>query len=172
MNRSLGLLCLASLGLVVWTGCAGKMTQFGEPMKNPTQKPLTVTHVLSEPEKYEGQQILVRGTVRALCEHSGCWMELAHNASDEGEGLVVVFTYDKELGRLPVEAKGREALAEGTLVVKEISEAQRRHRAKEQGMSELEIAGIIGPKESIRLECPAAKIEGVEPVEPKACKHE
>ena len=172
MNRLFPALSLVVAGLLLSTGCATTQTHFGQPMKLTDQKPLTVTHIVTDPNEYEGRYVAVRGTVRSLCTHSGCWMELAHNPSDEADGLLVIFTYDRKKYRVPPEAKGHEALVEGTVVIKESSEAQRRYRAKEQGMSAEQVAAIVGPKKSVRLECPAARIAGVKPGTPQACEHE
>ena len=172
MYRSLGSLCFVSTVLFVLAGCGAPRTHFGEPMIRAKKKPLTVGTVMADPDKYEGQAIRVRGTVAGICKHSGCKMKLAHNAEDKGEGLLVVFTFDRTKYRVPPEAVGKEALVEGTLKVEDVSEAQRREFAKRRGMPDEELAKISGSKKSIRLECPSATIYGVEPGTPVPCEHE
>lgn len=164
-----GLLGVCVLGL---SGCAAPQGKFGEAMKHPEQKPLAVADVLAHPEKYNGQFIRVRGTVKNLCDHSGCWMEVGAKNAAAGDGLVVVFSYDKSLGRVPPEARGHEAVVEGKLSVKEIDEGERRRQAVEHGASVAELAKIYGSKKVIRLECPAAEIAGVKPLDAKPCEHE
>ena len=165
-------LFLACVSLMIAAGCAAPRTHFGEPMRLASTQPLTVGHILADPEHYDGRYVRVHGTITVLCAHSGCWMKLAHNAKDEREGLIVLFTYDREKYRLPPEAKGHAAVVEGTVVIAETPEATRRHRAEEQGMSAEEVAKIVGPERSVRLKCPAATVFGVKPGTPAPCKHE
>jgi hypothetical protein len=152
--------------------CAAQQAHFGDAPKMENEKPLSVPHITSAPENYEGKYVRVKGTVRDLCTTSGCWMEIARDTSKEEPALLVVFTYDKTKYRVPPDAKGHEAIVEGTVSIREISQADRRHYAEDSGASPEEIAKIIGPEKIVRLECPAATIKGVEPATPQACEHE
>jgi len=58
-----------------------------------------ISDMLADPEKFDGQTVLVEGTAVAVCEHRGCWFSIASDV--EGEKLrfkvedgVIVFTPD------------------------------------------------------------------------------
>jgi len=168
MNRSVLLVSVACLGIVAW-GCAAPHGHFGEPMKHEGQKPLTVGHVLSNPQQYDGQFVRVAGTVEAVCGTAGCWMEIADQPGDKP--LFVKLAMDTSKGRMPPEAKGHKAIAEGTVKVVEFSEAQRKHFAEAAGQSPAEIGKIKGPEQRVQLVSKAASVQGIKPAEPKTCEH-
>jgi hypothetical protein len=162
-------LTIAALALCILSGCATRYTQFGAAPQRPVHEPLKVAEILKDPDQWNGQYVRVSGTVRDLCAHAGCWMEIAD--TPDGKPLWVQFTYDTSTQRVPVEAKGHRAVVEGKLVVTEVSEAQRRHYAEDQGASADEIAKIKGTEKRVQLEAPYAGIEGVQPAAPQACEH-
>ncbi len=58
-----------------------------------------ISDMLADPEKFDGQTVLVEGAAVAVCEHRGCWFAIASDV--EGETLrfkvedgVMVFTPD------------------------------------------------------------------------------
>ena len=120
------------MGLVV-AGCSAAPAFEGEPYGEPlTLTEVTdVSKILASPAEFVGERVLIEGTVEAVCEKKGCWMDLI--ADDERiqvkvEDDVIVF---------PVSAKGKTALVEG--VVEELdftaeeAFAAAAHRAEEQG---------------------------------------
>jgi hypothetical protein len=154
----------------LFTGCATQQTHFGESM---FAWPESTTELCAHPDKYEGKYVKVSGYVKDLCTHSGCWMELADKPDAEGDGVLVVFTYDREEhGRVPAEAKGHKATVEGKVVLASITEQQRRADAKQHGATPDEIAAIRGDKQIVKLECPAASVDGVKSAENEPCTHE
>jgi hypothetical protein len=155
--------------LIVLGGCAARYTQFGDPPKRPVQEPFTVQHVLAKADQLSGQWVKVAGVVSDLCTHAGCWMEIADRPGTRP--LFVKFTYDTSTARVPAEAKGHRAVVEGRLVISEMPEAQRRHIARDQGATPEQLATIQGPERVVRLECPTAGIEGVQPASPQTCEH-
>lgn len=162
--------CAAGLiGFMLLSGCASNYTQFGTAPQHPGAQPLKVQQVLDAPEKYAGKHVKLAGLITDLCTHAGCWMEIAD--APTGRPLFVQFTYDTTTQRVPPEAKGRRAIVEGKVVTKEISEAQRRHYAEDQGATPEQVAAIKGPETQVQLECPSVQIEGVKPAAPQACEH-
>ncbi len=95
-------------------------------------EPTAIDKILASPEKYEGQVIQVKGSVRDLCREMGCWMEIAAPSGKsiriKVEDGVIVF---------PKESIGKTAIAEGKLVkvalTKEQAIAQARHEAEVNG---------------------------------------
>jgi len=171
MARCVWVIGLAAAVLLA-SGCATeKATTFGAPQSASLTAPLTVKDVMANVPKYEGKTIRVKGTVTALCETSGCWIEIADGPRDE-QKLFCWFTFDKAAGRVPPAANGHAAVVEGKLVSYEIPEVQRKHFAEEKGLPKAEIDKIKGPEKAVKLECSSAKIMGIEPAEPQACPHE
>ena len=83
--------------------------KLGKPLT--LKKPMKVAKLLDKAEKKVGKTVQVRGTIRAVCQHMGCWMELADRSDSKGirikvEDGVIVF---------PKDAVGKTATAEGTL---------------------------------------------------------
>lgn len=147
--------------LVVLAGCTDTYTTFGEPMQVSTLGAVDIAKVLENTEKYDGKEIVVRGTVREVCQHKGCWITLGEAGGEET--VFVKFTCPLEGRLVPVEAVGHDALVRGKLTVEEISEDEARHQAEDAGASEAEISKITGPQKRIRMASPSAKIEGVQP---------
>ncbi len=171
MARSAWVIGLAAIALLA-SGCAKeRATTFGAPQSASLTAPLTVADVMANVPKHEGKTIRVRGTVTALCETSGCWIEIADAPQDE-QKLFCWFTFDKAAGRVPPAANGHVAVVEGKLVSYEIPEVQRKHFAEEKGLPKAEIDKIKGPEKAVKLECTSAKITGIEAVDPQACPHE
>jgi hypothetical protein len=167
MNQRLIAGAGALVALLVLSGCATQQARFGAAPQRQMQEPFTVAQVLEQPQKYAGQYVRVAGVVTDLCEHAGCWMEVADKPG--AKPLFVAFTYDLTTGRVPVEAKGHHAVLEGKIVLKEVPEERRRHIAAEQGAKPEQLALIKGPETQVQLECPSAEIEGVKPAAPQPC---
>ena len=91
-----------------------------------------IAAILAEPARYEGKVVRVEGTVRDVCRMAGCWMTLA---SDQAHQELRIKVEDGQIV-FPVEAKGKRAIAEGTLtkipMTLEETIAFRKHEAEEQ----------------------------------------
>ena len=124
---------------------------FGEPMKMSNEEPLPVATVLSHIDQYDGKYVKVAGNVTAVCEKKGCWLKMDDAA---GKELFVKFTCPVNGRLVPLEAKGKPVIAEGTLKIKEVSEAEARHLAEDAGASKTEIEKIVGPPKQISLMAP------------------
>ncbi len=72
-----------------------------------------ISKILSHPEKFDGKQVKISGTVVAVCEHRGCWVELASDR--EGETLRVKVEDGKIV--FPREIVGHRLTAEGTFTI-------------------------------------------------------
>ena len=116
-----------ALCLVAATGFAGEM-KLGQPLALKQQ--IAIDRLVAAPDKYVGKVVQVKGSVRDVCQHMGCWMELVDPATSKGirikveEGVIV----------FPPEAVGKTAIAEGKLaklvLTKEQAIAQAKHEAE------------------------------------------
>lgn len=70
----------------------------------------SISEILKNSEKFEGKRVLVEGMVIGVCEKRGCWIEL----SSENNEKIRVKVNDGEIV-FPMEAKGKNALVEGTV---------------------------------------------------------
>jgi hypothetical protein len=75
--------------------------------------------------------------------------------------LFVKFTCPVEGRLIPMAAVGKPVVVEGTVMVKEISEADARHLKEESGATQEEVAKIKGPQKQITLAAPAARVAGL-----------
>jgi len=94
---------------------------------------VAIASILEAPETYEGQRVLVEGTIEEVCPMRGCWVEVADPTTLE---TIRVKVHDGEIV-FPLSAKGSPARVEGTVEKIELSEEQARawmkHEAEEKG---------------------------------------
>lgn len=83
---------------------------------------------LKEPQKYDGQKVVIEGVVRQVCQAEGCWIEIGPN---EGDGRVRV-TFDHKFS-VPKDSARMSFRAEGTLKVKKLSKETVEHLVKDDG---------------------------------------
>lgn len=82
----------------------------------------------------------VFGHISASCKHSGCWMDL-----DLGNGDALHVTFKDESFTIPLDAAGKNAIAEGIAIRELIPVEKLKNFAREDGKSEEEIAAITEP---------------------------
>lgn len=103
-----------------------------------------ISDILSDPDSYLDQTVLVEGEILNVCPKMGCWMELK---SDDGEGMIKVKVKDGEIV-FPVDAIGENAIVEGTVYKIELSQEDAisyyEHVADETG-EEFDASSITGP---------------------------
>ncbi|MGF1634418.1 MAG: DUF4920 domain-containing protein [Phycisphaerae bacterium] len=142
------------------TACSTeKTTEFGEPLAEQVAT-VTLAEVLADPSAFNGRTLKVSGVVTEVCSTSGCWMELA-TAEGNATQLLVKFTCPVDGRLIPMEAKGKQAVAAGKLTVEEVDEATARHYAEEGGRTAEQIAAIKGPQIQVRLDGPWAQVSGL-----------
>lgn len=129
--RSVLICFLAGLGLagvIRAEVCAGEV--YGEGVR--LAEATAVEAILDRPEEFAGKPVRIEGTVVEVCQKRGCWVAIA--AGEEGRELrvkvedgVIVF---------PASARGRRAVAEGTVETSELSREEwierLEHQAEEQ----------------------------------------
>ncbi len=145
---------LSLLVLTVITYAAPK--EYGKKL---TLKETTkISDILANPEQFAGKRVLVEGAIIDVCSHRGCWIKLAGDKEFESirfkvEDGVIVF---------PMEAKGKNALAEGIVSVKTFSKEdlikQGEEHAKEEG-KEFDPSTVTGPKTVVQINGEGAVIK-------------
>ena len=103
-----------------------------------------ISKILAQPEEYVGKTVLVEGEVLDVCSMAGCWMELKSDAENQ---KVKIKVKDGDIV-FPVEAKGKNAIVEGTVykieLTKEEATEYYEHVATEQG-TEFDASIVTGP---------------------------
>jgi hypothetical protein len=89
---------------------------------------LAIDKLLSDPTAYKGKTVRVEGMITDVCPRRGCWMELA--GDQPGQKLKFKVT-DGEMV-FPMDAKGRWAVAQGEVSVRDLSLEQSREYAEYQ----------------------------------------
>lgn len=82
----------------------------------------------------------ISGHISASCKHSGCWMELQMGADD-----ALYVTFKDEGYTIPLDAAGKNAVIEGIAYRQLIPVETLQNYAREEGLSEDEIAAITEP---------------------------
>ena len=136
-----------------------KYADFGEKMTLAEKDTVALDRVLANPDQYKDKLIRVSATVKDVCQHKGCWINMTDKS---GKDVYVKFSCPISGRLIPVDAKGKSCIVEGKLIVEEVSEDEARHVAEEAGKSDAEIRKIVGPQKRIRMSAPAAKIADVE----------
>ena len=107
--------------------------------------------ILADPAAYNGKPVRVEGLITDVCPKRGCWMELAGTAP--GQKLRFKVTDGQIV--FPLDAKGKYALAEGVLAVRELSieetRANAEYQAKEYGIA-YDPASITKPSSLVRID--------------------
>ncbi len=93
------------------TAIAQEPKTYGKGVSLEQSTPLT--RILERPADFEGKTVRVEGTVKAVCQHMGCWMAFAPDGETEDRTLLI--KVDDGVIVFPVTAKGRKAAAEGVI---------------------------------------------------------
>lgn len=117
---------------------------------------LTADAVLRSPGDYDGQQVVVAGTVNEVCPKKGCWLTMTDR--DKTDTIFVKFTCPIAGRLIPLEAAGCEVVVAGELQRVEVSQDYARHMAEDCGMSPEEIEKIEGPQPMLRINAPSARV--------------
>ena len=109
-----------------------------------------ISTILTDPDAYIGERVLVAGTGVEVCEMRGCWLELASDREYETlrvkvEDGVIVF---------PLSARGHNAVVEGVIeridLTREQAIEQARHHAEEQGIP-FDSTTVTGPTTTYQI---------------------
>lgn len=121
MNRYRGCLVLSLAAGFALAAAAAEVKSFGKPLSG--LEPVSLESVLAKPEP--GKLVRVEGTIAAVCQGKGCWLELK-----QGEQAVHV-TFEGYSFFVPKDSMGRPCALEGRVVVKEPSPEEVEHKKSE-----------------------------------------
>jgi hypothetical protein len=117
-----------------------------------------VSTIMESPEKFEGKQVLVSGTIVEVCPKRGCWVDLS---GDKEFQKIKIKVKDGEIV-FPLSAKGSEALVEGIVEKLELTKDQairyQAHQAEEKGV-EFDSTSVTGPMTIWRIKGLGAEIK-------------
>lgn len=120
----------------------------------------SVTELLENGDSYVGKRVQVRGMIVDVCESRGCWVYVA---GDKPFEKIRVKVKDGEIV-FPLEARGVDAIVEGTLEKFDLSREEvierRRHHAEERG-EDFDPATVTSGETFYQLRGLGAEIEGV-----------
>ncbi len=105
----------------------------------------TLTEVTGNFEKFKGKNVLLSGTVKKVCEMSGCWFELA-------EGQQVVRITMKDYGfTVPKDIINKKVQVVGVMENKELPVKVVRHYMKDEGRPQAEIDKVTEPQKTFEF---------------------
>jgi len=84
--------------------------------------------------------ITISGNITASCKHSGCWMNV-----DMGNGETIHVTFLDESFTIPLDAAGKNVVAQGVAIRELIPVEALQNYAREEGKTEEEVAAITEP---------------------------
>lgn len=107
------------------SGAAKGVVQMGAPI-GANEKTVALADVAKNPAGFEGETITTTGTVTAVCQNMGCWMEIKDEASE---------AHIKMAGHnffVPKTAAGHHARVQATLIPSDNENAECNEEAKNQ----------------------------------------
>ena len=141
--------------LAVVPGLAAK--EYGKGVTVP--ETTSMARILADPDAWVGKRVRIEGKVMDVCPMAGCWMEL-----QEGDGVSKLrVKVEDGLIVFPVTAKGKLAVAEGTVeaipMTKEQYVGWLEHLAEERG-EKFDAASVgEGPFRVLQLKGTGARID-------------
>jgi len=122
----------------------GSTNQFGE--KITADGAIDLATLITKLEGQEKVETKLRGTVEAVCQAKGCWMNVVNDSGDE------IFVKFKDYGFfMPLDCAGKEVVMEGVAYKEVTSVDELRHYAEDNGDSPEQIAAITEPKEELKF---------------------
>lgn len=112
---------ILALTLSIFISAQAKEVNFGAPVDESIL--VDISTILSSPKVYLDKTVTVSGMIVGVCNKRGCWMDLASDTKFEKLRIKV---RDGDMV-FPLTAKGRQALAMGTLKAIQLNLEQTRH---------------------------------------------
>lgn len=117
---------------------------FGK-MEPQTATATTLTEVTGNYDKFKGKNVSLNGTVKKVCEMSGCWFELS-------EGQQVVRITMKDYGfTVPKDIINKKVQVIGVMENKELPVKVVKHYMKDEGRPQAEIDKVTEPQKTFQF---------------------
>lgn len=146
-------LTIAILTLFLVAGASAK--EYGK--KLTLKEKTKISDILAHPEQFDGKKVLVEGMIVDVCSERGCWIKLASDKEFE----TLRFKVDDGVIVFPMDAKGKQALAEGVITVRTYTKEelikQGEKHAREEGKT-FDPSTVTGPKTVVQLKGEGAVI--------------
>ena len=111
--------------------------------KNATE--VSLPEVTANFTKYKGQNITLKGTVKKVCQSSGCWFELAQN--DQAVRITM-----KDYGfTVPKDILNKSVTVVGVMESKELPVKVVKHYLKDEGRPQAEIDKVTQPQKTFEF---------------------
>ena len=117
----------------------GETSLFGQDFDD--SQSITVDELMPKLAEVDSLEVTVTGPVGAVCQSKGCWMDLL---SSDGTELFVEFK--DGAFTMPSDIVDRVVVITGMAYVDRISVEEQINLAKEEGISDEDIANIVEPK--------------------------
>lgn len=133
------------------------------------ESPISLTDAMKDLASLEGKPIKLEARVVTACRKKGCWMtiqpkDMSEDAAaekKEGDAEDDIRVTFKDYGFfVPRHADGALAVMEGQFEREVVSEAHRKHLARDAKKSEEEIAAIEGDLETVQFVATAVDLKG------------
>ena len=119
---------------------------FGEKIN--AEDAISFEEVLKELEDKDSVAVKMKGTITAVCQARGCWMNITSEKTADKE----MFVKFKDYGFfVPKDCSGKEAIMEGYAYREVTSVDELRHYAEDEGKSKEEIEAITEPVEELKF---------------------
>lgn len=117
-----------------------------------------ISEIYTSPDRFAGKVVRVEGSITDVCSKRGCWMVIA---SDK-EFQTLRFKVEDGVIVIPMEAKGKQAIVQGTLTKTEMTKEQAiergKHLAEETGKT-FDPKSITGPETVLTIQGTGAIIK-------------
>lgn len=108
---------------------AGQKLHKGAAFTVTDDKQITLDAVAAAPNDFAGKTVRVKGKISKVCQAKGCWMAISDTAGKHTARI----TFKDYAFFVPKDVAGRVTSVEGTIKLKKLSEAMRKHLAKDEG---------------------------------------
>jgi hypothetical protein len=113
------------------------------------EKTTPISEIIATPKAFEGKRVQVAGKVSGVCKKMGCWIEIT-----DAKDAAIMFKVDDGVIVFPEESTGKAAVAEGVVMVRNLTReqalARAEHLAEEQGVA-FDSTAITGPQTLVML---------------------
>lgn len=134
---------------------AGEVRTYGKALK--TKEETRISDILATPEKYKGKTVKVRGIVTNVCDERGCYI----NVKGDKKFQEIMVKVEDGVIVFPMDALGREAVAEGVVDVYTLSVEEQKEMCPVEAKAlnrKFDPKKITGPMKVVRINGVGAEV--------------